>query len=332
MRKTWNGRALRLRMGPLAIFAVTAVFACATSVALAENDTDNGNDSSASPETTSSSTTTDEQTTSTSDETTPDRPSSDELDDGSGSTTTTAEELNIAAGTNDVTLQATTTGGGQIKCDPEGPKIENPQAGATNYVTITDTVATVTNTFTFVWGTPGNEGQATEGTWSSSAPFTGQIIVKSANDPPIGSENVVYDYSDATTGTLTSPAFNQNNIRQGISHIEICYEGTGVTTTTSTVTTTTTGTTNTTTTSTGTSTTSPTTTGGVAGETGSGGNKGGEAAEEASERNGPAATQATTGDGNLPFTGLHAPLLALIGIGTALAGFGIRRALQDDAV
>jgi hypothetical protein len=43
------------------------------------------------------------------------------------------------------------------------------------------------------------------------------------------------------------------------------------------------------------------------------------------------ASEAASGKGNLPFTGLHAPLLALIGIGMAIGGFAIRRSLQDSA-
>jgi hypothetical protein len=46
--------------------------------------------------------------------------------------------------------------------------------------------------------------------------------------------------------------------------------------------------------------------------------------------NGPSAGAAHEASGSLPFTGMHAPLLALIGLGMALTGLTLRRQLRDS--
>jgi hypothetical protein len=81
---------------------------------------------------------------------------------------------------------------------------------------------------------------------------------------------------------------------------------------------------------------SPTTTtstaGGVLGSTGAGGGTGGKVNKgNKSANNGNVAGNAQTANGGLPFTGLHAPLLVLIGLGMAVAGFGLRRRLDNPA-
>jgi hypothetical protein len=91
----------------------------------------------------------------------------------------------------------------------------------------------------------------------------------------------------------------------------------------------------TTTTSTGTSTSTDSSTVAVAGTIASGGGhngQGGTKGAKSGKKAGPggaAAGDAREAAGGLPFTGLHAPLLILIGLGMAVAGLTIRRRLGD---
>ena len=324
-----------LGRGPIAVVVMVAVLACATSVALAD---DGGKNSHNGAQSTSEDTTsTAEDTTSTSEETTTEETTteettSDDLDPNEGQTTTTSDELNAQAA--ELAAVTTNTQNNQVECDPNGPKVEPITANQVSEVTLN---TTLTLTFTF---NDDGEGEANAATWTSSAPFTGQIIVKSGSG---ASSNEVFEYTGATAGTITSPNVNDQGKTQAISHIQVCNDGTTSTSTTTstatTSTTTSTATTSTTipptsTTTTPTSTTSTptsTTTGAVAGDTGSGGGGGAAGEQGGGGRNDPVATQARTSEGDLPFTGLHAPLLALIGLGMAIGGLAIRRSLQDAA-
>jgi hypothetical protein len=176
---------------------------------------------------------------------------------------------------------------------------------------------------------------------SASAPFTGEILIKSSTTDETHGLTIT---GTGHTVTFTSPSQNQNGVYQNISHV--CVKGQGGTTstttgTTSTVTTTeTTSTTSTTTPSTTTTTPSSTTStgstagttaagatqpAGVAGTTGGGGGGG----KAPAQNQGVAAQAATSSGGGLPFTGLHAPILILMGLALAGAGFVLRRRLKD---
>jgi hypothetical protein len=75
----------------------------------------------------------------------------------------------------------------------------------------------------------------------------------------------------------------------------------------------------------------------VAGATGGGGGAAGEQAEGGGQPNVPGgggtnvAESGRAAGGELPFTGLHAPLLVLIGLGMAGGGFALRRRLAKSA-
>jgi hypothetical protein len=201
--------------------------------------------------------------------------------------------------------------------------------------TKTQVVDGVTLTFEF-FQVPG--GDTSSGVKvSASAPFTGEILIKSSTTD---TTHPLVITGTGHTVTFTSPSQNKKGIYQNISHV--CVKGTGSTTTgttstgSTTTTTDTTSTTSTLTTSTQSTTTTSTpntgntagTTGagtqpaGVAGTTGGGGNAGKQA-------QGVAAEAATSSGGGLPFTGLHAPILILMGLTLAGAGFVLRRRLKD---
>ena len=276
---------------PIALLVMGIFLATATGVALAQDSSDQAGDSAATngadqtttaDETTTSSTTSTEETTS--EETTSTEETTTSEDAAlAAETTTTSDALNIAS----VDTRAVTTGhNGKVECDPKATSEDNkisPQPGQTQELT----VETVTLTFTF----NDDGGEVTSGTWTSSAPFTGQIIVKSGND------TVVTEHQSESSGTITTPS-------KGISHVEGCA-GVATTTTTTAV--------------------REEVSGNKKKGGGSRGKKG--AVEEAPS--GVAAEAAATRGDELPFTGLHAPLLVLIGLGTAVLGFTLRRRLQD---
>jgi len=322
--------------GSLAVLvAIVMVLATATGVAVAQDSSEHAQADASDTSTSSSTSTADDPTTSTSHETSTSddsttttdsdvkgKESSDDLDTASDATTTTSDALNnvVVGSPRDPPTNET--------C----PKIESPTGGQTRTV-VAGTTSTVTLTFVF------NSG-ATGATWSSSAPFTGDIIVKAGEEPAGGGETT-FSFTNATTGTVFSPFTNQNGQTLQISHVTVCGEG-GTTTTTTTTTDTTTTTTDTTTTDTTTDTTTGTTTGtgGTAGTTGAvttpaggeagvvggggGGGKGGGG-------EGAVAGEAAATESGLAFTGLHVPALILIALGMAGAGIVLRKKLQDAA-
>jgi hypothetical protein len=76
-------------------------------------------------------------------------------------------------------------------------------------------------------------------TFSSDVPFTGTIILKAGSEGQSGGGETTFTFPvPVTTGTITSPFTNQNGVRLGVSHLDVCI--TGTTTTDSTTTTTTT--------------------------------------------------------------------------------------------
>ncbi len=326
---------LHSRRVPLGVM-VTAVIALvsATGVALAQ-DTSGQNAATESQASADPTTSTSDPTTSTSDRTTTTEDtddstaSSDESASPSDQTTTTSDELNHL--TAQVRTPPTTNPSDDNCAEGGWGKIDNVAEGAlTRTLTYTD-VNAVTVVFTFVFN-----ASKTEATWSSSAPFTGEILVKSANDPAS-----ITPVTAATTGTITTPGTGPQGQPQAISHV--CVRGTVTTETTTTETTTTTDTTtettttdttttDTTTDTTGTTTTGTTTdTGGTAGTTQAGGGGGGGVAgtKEAAPEGGGAAREATTASGGLPFTGLHAPLMVLVALGMGAAGLALRKRLNS---
>jgi hypothetical protein len=345
-------RSLRASRGSLAVLiAIVMVLATATGVALAQDpSTEQATQSQSS--TSDPTTSTSDPTTSTSDPTTSTSDSSTTTSDEDGEasdkgttseqTTTTSDTLNAIAVAPRDHLSSTTP---PTSCE----KLENFDfGGVTTTVVVGQSTNTVTLTFTFN-EKPGEEDESTGATWTASAPFTGEIIVKSSGDtytttvaPP------------ATAGTITSPGDVINGNTQGISYVEICGYGTTTTTgstTTSTrttdTTTVTTGTTSTDTSTTDTSTTDTTTTGtggtagtttagttpttpptqGVAGAVGGGGPSG----KAGGGTTSPVAEEAVEAQGGLAFTGLHVPALILIALGTTAAGIVLRKRLEDAA-
>jgi hypothetical protein len=303
-----------------------------------------------------SATTTDELVTTTdaADETTvpDDAVDTDSDSDGEGSadapaasdlTTTTSDDLNVQYSATKVA--DTKVPDPNNTCTEWNAKLE----GSSGTLTFTDTNGTPV-TFTFL----SPDGGKTS-VWHASAPFTGEILVKSAHDSDnnIGSEVTTYSYTNQLSGTVTSPAQHTipggATVRNNISHI--CVRGTVSTSSESTTTpisipSTTTASTTTASTTTASTTTASTSTpsstsvpvgsnagttaaatqpAGVAGTTGGGGGGGGKAPAE----NQGVAAQASTSGGGLPFTGMHAPLLVLMGLALAGAGFVLRRRLKD---
>jgi hypothetical protein len=133
-----------------------------------------------------------------------------------------------------------------------------------------------------------------------------------------------------TTGTVTEPGSTQTVTEPGSTDVTTVPGSTIVSTipgTTNTVTDCTTSTTSTTSSTAGT-----TTTGGVEGTTTSGGSTtssvGGTTKKHGGGNgNGPAAGTVQNASGGLPFTGLHVPLLILLGLGMAVTGLVLRRRL-----
>ena len=370
-------RRARLRAqgirGPVAVVAM-AVFATASGVALAQDTTGQQSaatqstsadptTSTADPTTSSTtdpttSSTTDPTTSSTTDPTTTSdqsttSPSTDPSTDPT-LTTTTSDELVLSnrvqqRSINEDNCKETTNG-----TTTQWAKIDEVDGGdLTRTLTYTD-VNSVQIVFTFVFNAGPTPPAYTNATWSSDVPFTGKILVKSANNPAIGTSFYTTDVVNATTGTITTPATNGRGQPQAISHV--CLNGTGSTTTstgttttgTTTTHTTTTDTTTTDTTTTDTTTTDTTTTdtttgtgttpvagttgaGGTAGVVGGGGGGGKGAGKDAGGVAGAAAGEAQAGGGSLPFTGFHAPLMVLVALTMGAVGLALRKRLGESA-
>jgi hypothetical protein len=303
---------------PLAFLVMAVVLATATGAALAQ---DNSGPQSAAAE---SSTSTSDPTTSTSDPTTstsdPTTSTSDPTTTSEETTTSTSEEL---ADTSDATT--TTSALLNAASVPEArattcTKIEPVTADQTATVTVGNP-NDVTLTFTF---NDAGGGEANSATWSSSAPFTGDIIVKAGSAQSGGGE-ITYSYVNATTGTISSPFTNQNGQTFAISHVEICGERGNTTTPPTTTTTTTTTPPPTTTTTTVTPPAGTTPGGGVGGTTG-----GGKAAGKKAG-GGPVAAQPAPAESGLAFTGFYAPLMVLVAMAMGAAGLALRRRLNGSA-
>lgn len=101
-------------------------------------------------------------------------------------------------------------------------RINNPNNGATSTVTVGGGA-----TLTFVFS--GEGGEAYTATWTASAPFTGYITVKAGNEESGGGETT-FTYSNALSGTISSPFTFVNNAGKtrthAISHVDICGTGT----------------------------------------------------------------------------------------------------------
>jgi hypothetical protein len=353
IRTLLHSRTSKLGVTVIAVIALGSL----TGVALAQEPSDQSvaSDSSTSSDPTTSSTTdpttsTADPTTSTTDPTTTTTdsnygssgPSSQDSTNSAAQTTTTSDQLNQLVGSK---ARVDSTNPSDDNCATGGwGKVDEVADGdITRTLTYTD-VNTVEVVFTFVFNS-----DKTSATWSSSAPFTGEILVKSstvAETTPIGPP-------PQTTGTITSPATNQNGQPQAISHV--CVRGTVTETTTTTTDTTTTETTTTTdttdttttdttttdtttgTTSTGSTTTdtggtTTTSTGEAAGTT-AGGGTGGTTNDgntpKAKTTNGAVAGQVASSSGGLPFTGLHAPLMILVALGMGAAGLALRKRINS---
>jgi len=355
VKKTFGGaiRSLsKIGRGPLGLLVMAVILGAATGAALAQ---DEGNAPAVDPAqatesadtSTSIPTTTDElATTTAADETTtapedvkgPESGSSDEST-ASDLTTTTSDDLNVSYQSQSVRdVKDPPTFAADCKEGGFGDEVTPPG-------TKTQVVDGVTLTFEF-FQVPG--GDTSSGVKvSASAPFTGEILIKSSTTDETHGLTIT---GTGHTVTFTSPSQNQNGVYQNISHV--CVKGQGGTTstttgttstqTTSTLTTSTTSTLTTSTTTPSTTTTStPSTTStgstagttaagatqpaGVAGTTGGGGGGG----KAPAQNQGVAAQAATSSGGGLPFTGLHAPILILMGLALAGAGFVLRRRLKD---
>jgi len=350
VKKTFGGaiRSLsKIGRGPLGLLVMAVILGAATGAALAQDEgnapaaavepaqaTESADTSTAIPTTTDELATTtaaDETTTAPEDVKGPESGSSEST--ASDLTTTTSDDLNVSYQSQSVR---------DVK-DPPTQAADCKEGGFGDEVTPpgtkTQVVDGVTLTFEF-FQVPG--GDTSSGVKvSASAPFTGEILIKSSTTDETHGLTIT---GTGHTVTFTSPSQNQNGVYQNISHV--CVKGQGGTTstttgTTSTVTTTeTTSTTSTTTPSTTTTTPSSTTStgstagttaagatqpAGVAGTTGGGGGGG----KAPAQNQGVAAQAATSSGGGLPFTGLHAPILILMGLALAGAGFVLRRRLKD---
>src|SRR5215216_4056510 len=317
---------LHSRRAPLGVMVIAVIaLGSLTGVALAQEPSDQsaaGDSSTSSDPTTSSTdpttTSTADPTTSTTDPTTTttdsdtSAQSSDESSNLSNQTTTTSDELNSLMMGANTRVKPTST-------DEKCPKAE----GNFTEGQIEEVVVTTGLTLTFTFDTVNGDGEATGATWNSSAPFTGDIIVKSGSENNGGGE-ITYGYTNESSGTVSNTFTNQNGGTFGISHIEVCGT-TGTTTTTSTTTTTdtttettttdttTTDTTTDTTDTTGTTTTGTTSsTGGTAGTSATGSTNvptnDGNAPKAKTTNAAAVAGEVTKASGGLPFTGLHAPL------------------------
>jgi hypothetical protein len=318
IRRLIDARGTRFGVAVISVVAVGSIagvaFAQDADVNSAGTDTSAAEQqtSTSDPTTSDSTTTSDPTTSSTAEDTTTTSgdtsTSGGEVPDSSYQTTTTSDALNAL--TRSSSVQPATADDTNTCKDWDG-KVEPPGPGT---ITVTQT-GTVTLVFVF-------SADKLTATWSASAPFTGEILVKA------GPQAQTTTVNGETTGTVTGNVTTNpqgKTITQAISHI--CARGGGtVTTTTTTTTTSTTSTTSTSTTDTS-STTTSTPTGGTAGTTGSGGGGGGnEKAAGTTAKSAPAAAaQATQASGGLPFTGLHVPALILIALGMTVAGVLLRR-------
>jgi hypothetical protein len=306
----------KIGRGPLGLLVMAVILGAATGAALAQ---DEGNapaepaQATSTEQTTGATTTTTDElatTTEAADETTVADDSEGTEEDSESSadaaaselTTTTSDDLNsVQYSSTKVNSNADNGGGSEFNCTEGGwTKLD----GYNGTLTFTDSNSNpITFTFTSTDG-----GQTS--VWHASAPFTGEILIKSGNNPAQGSEATTITVNGAQDGTVTSPARNAQGQTQQISHI--CVRGGSSTTTTSTAFTgSTAGTT-------GGAKKSPS---GVQGAAGGGGN--------APANQGVAAQQVSSSGGGLPFTGMHAPLLILMGLALAGAGFVLRRRLKD---
>jgi hypothetical protein len=318
--------------GPIvASVTMLVVLGSATGAALAQDKGNAENSQAAQSSTTTSDLTTSnsDPTTSTSDPTTTTSDDKTTTSDDEG-TTSTSEELVGPTDSTTTTSDTLNTLAADPRVEPRATTCEKIDP-VTALQTATVTVGNPNDvTLTFTFNQKGDSNEATSATWSSSAPFTGDIIVKAGNEQSGGGE-ITYSYVNATTGTVSSPFTNQNGQTLGISHVEICgEEGTGTTPTTSTTTTTFTQPPTTT------STTVPGTTGGggVAGTTGAGGGGGGAAGQTAEGGDQPAvaqAAQAAPAESGLAFTGLYAPLMVLVALAMGTAGFALRKRINGSA-
>jgi hypothetical protein len=302
IRTLLHARTARLGAMVVAVIALGS----ATGVAFAQETSEQstaGEQSTTSDTTTSTS----DLTTSTTDSTTTDSTtttdkgtttdSSEDLASTADQTTTTSDELNQLAAVSD---QAETRAPSDENCATGGwAKIDGVANGdTTRTVTLTD-INTVEIVFTFVFN-----ADKTAATWSSSAPFTGEILVKSGSDPAS-----ITQVNAATTGTITTPGTNNQGVPQAISHV--CVRGVATTTTT--------------TTSTTTAVSKTTNKQGAAGTINKGGGTGGTGGTSA------VVSEATTAKGGLPFTGLHAPLMVLVALGMGAAGLALRKRVNGSA-
>src|SRR5215216_5455132 len=195
---------LHSRRAPLGVMVIAVIaLGSLTGVALAQEPSEQSaaSESSTSSDPTTSSTdpttsTTDPTTTTTDSDTS--APSSDESSNLSNQTTTTSDELNSLMMGANTRVDTTST-------DEKCPKAE----GNFTEGQIEEVVVTTGLTLTFTFDTVNGDGEATGATWNSSAPFTGDIIVKSGSENNGGGE-ITYGYTNESSGTVSNTFTNQN--------------------------------------------------------------------------------------------------------------------------
>jgi hypothetical protein len=307
----------RIGRGPLGLLVMAVILGAATGAALAQ---DEGNAPAEPAQATSTEQTTDATTTTTdelatttdvADETTVAEDSTSTEEDGKSSADTAAsEELTTTTSDDLNSVQYSSTRVAEPKVADDSNTCTEWNAKLNGYdgeLTFTDANSNPV-TFTFT----SSDGGLTS-VWHASAPFFGEILVKSGSGDNSVTTVTVNGEQD---GTVTSPNVNPQGQRQQISHI--CVRGTVETSTTTTTSTPNTGSTAGTTGGGGGS--NPA---GVQGATGGGGNA------PATANQAGAAAEVSSSSGGLPFTGMHAPLLILMGLALAGAGFVLRRRLKD---
>ncbi len=247
---------------------------------------------------------------------------------GSGTTTTHTSDTTLTTTLPDTTVTTTL------------PNTTSTVTGSNSTSTVTGppttTVLTEPNTTSTVTGPPVTTTTTGPGsTLTTTVPCLQTVAApKSLTTITIGGTtitntqpgNTVTQTIPGTTGTVTQPGSTVTETQPGSTDVTTIPGSTVVSTVpgeTSTVT-------DCTTTSTS-STEGTTTTGGTEGTTTSGGsttsNVAGTTNKKKSGGNGAAAVTATNTSGGLPFTGLHVPLLILIGLGMAATGVVLKRRL-----
>ena len=247
---------------------------------------------------------------------------------GYGSTTTHTTDTTLTTTLPNTTVTTTLPNTTSTVTEPD---TTTTTTGPPTTTTITEPDTTVTTTGPPVTTTTTGPGS----TLTTTVPCLQQesaVTPKSLTTITIGGTTITNTQTGSTdvttipgtTGTVTEPGSTVTNTQPGSTDVTTVPGSTVISTVP--------GETNTSTvctTSTTSSTAGTTTTGGTEGTTTSGGSTSNVAGTTKKKKsgNGPAATAVQNASGGLPFTGLHVPLLILLGVGMAATGLVLRKKL-----